>query len=163
MDLQNLASEIESICDNEAATGDVGHLRNVRGLLERLASYVARREQAIEARLAGYCDTAMNLETRADAQIGDIATDASAMVRPVPADAYSMPAERLPTLDGPMPTQRFEIGDLVAVESPTQDDLGFGRIVEITVDRGYAIEWANGMRGDGWHDGDLRLVGVAAG
>ena len=160
MDLQNLASEIESICDNEAATGDAGHLRNVRGLLERLASYVARREQAIEARLAGCCDTALGLETRADAQIGDIATDASGMVRPIQPGAYSMPAKRLPTLDGPMPTQRFKVGDLVAVESPTQDDLGFGRIVEITADRGYAIAWANGMRGNGWHDHDLRLVGA---
>ncbi len=82
MNIQTLASDIESLCDDEAATGSAGHLASVRHILGQLASYIARREQAIEARTSGMIETAMGIETRADAHITDIAVDASAMVRP---------------------------------------------------------------------------------
>lgn len=82
MNIQSLVSDIDSLCDDEAATGTTGHLENVRYVLEQLASYVAKREQAIEARLAGMVDDAHGIETRADAHMTQLAIDASAMGRP---------------------------------------------------------------------------------
>lgn len=82
MNLENLVSDIDSLCDDEAATGSASHLAHVRWVLEQLASYVARREQGIEARTEGYVDTALGIEMRADAHVTQIGIDASAMLRP---------------------------------------------------------------------------------
>ncbi len=82
MNIETLAHDIESLCDDEAALGSTGHLANVRHILGQLASYMARREQAIEARMSGMIETACGIETRAEAHVEQIAIDASAMVRP---------------------------------------------------------------------------------
>ena len=97
MNTEQLVSDIDDLCDEEAATGSTGHLANVRYVLEHLASYIARREQAIEARTAGCDDDALGIETRAEAHITQLAIDASAMVRPVQPQPVS--TRRLPTLD----------------------------------------------------------------
>ena len=96
MDIQTLISDVDTLCDNEAATGSSGYLSNVRYVLKQLASYVARREQGIEARVAGMVDTALGIETRADAHIAQIVTDGEAMTRPVQPVTESK--RRLPTL-----------------------------------------------------------------
>lgn len=97
MNIENLVGDIDTLCDEEAALGSTGHLASVRYVLEQLASYVARREQGIEARTAGDVETASGIETRADAHIHDIGIDASGMERPV--QASPAPTRRLMTLD----------------------------------------------------------------
>lgn len=80
MDIPSLIQDVTTLCNNEAADGTSSHLRNVRGMLESLASYVSKREQAIEARVEGIND-AMGLEGRAELQILDLTNDGNAMMR----------------------------------------------------------------------------------
>ena len=96
MNIQTLISDVYTLCDDEAASGSSGYLSNVRYVLMQLASYVARREQAIPAVRASMVDTALGIETRAEAHIAQIVTDGAAMTRPVQPVTESK--RRLPTL-----------------------------------------------------------------
>ena len=53
-------------------------------------------------------------------------------------------------------TERFKVGDRVAVVSHTNTNLGPGYIREILDGRGYLIYWTRiGDVGSGWDDTDL--------
>ncbi|MHA1574404.1 MAG: hypothetical protein ACTSX8_10465 [Alphaproteobacteria bacterium] len=97
MNLEKLVADIDSHCDDEAASGDINRLGDLRYVLEQLASYADKRERGVKARLAGNVDDACKLETWADAQATQLGIDASAMVRPV--QSRVQPTRRLPTLD----------------------------------------------------------------
>ncbi len=97
MNIQTLISDVDTLCDNESAAATTGHLANVRYILENLATYVARREQAIEARTSGEVDVALGIETRADAHMTQLAIDGEAMIRPV--QPVKITTRRLPRIE----------------------------------------------------------------
>ena len=81
MDIQKLITDVIDLCEDEAAISDPDTLRSVQWVLEQLASYTSSRHQAIDARLAGCVDDALQIEERAETAIQQLAIDAEAAFR----------------------------------------------------------------------------------